>query len=269
MIRRRQQAFTLVEAIVVMALITLMATVFYPVLARAMRTTFQVTSRAELQSGMRLAMERMIRDTHQAHVILDVTAGESPSLVLFRLQQDAVRKPETVVDSNRVAADGLPRFPFAGDSTSQPLAGDRAIVLPGQRISYVHSGERAEIVRRLESGRLRGTVLRDEETGRSTVASYDFLSDGPALESIVGANISTFVAIPVAYRPDGFMVRAASPPTAASALAIRITASVAPEGDKPDMKVVEEMVTKIWLERRLSEATFPGGSNTFGDDVDY
>lgn len=261
--RSDARGFTFVEVIVSLSLAMLLAAFLYPAFTRALRTTFQVTSRAGLQSGLRLLLENVVRDTHRAHVVL---AGGTDGLDLFL--SDTAETPEVAAEATRADPAGLPAFPFSGTFANAPLEGDRRLVLPGRRISYRRAAQ-LTVSRTERSGRLVGVVKHDESAGRSAVSTWLFEPSGEDRASVLATDVRTFAVALVAYRPSGCLARAApDQPWTAAGLALSLTGSVLPEADRkdePGAVVEERLVTRAWLSRRLSEAVHDHAAAAFDE----
>lgn len=268
--RPERTGLTPLEMLIVMAILTLLASMAYPMLARALRSTVQVTGRASMQAEQRLSLDWVTRDIHQAHVILEVAPGPAGALAMFRSTDTATLEPELVVEANRTDPAALPQFPFAGDATNQPLPDGKKLFLPGALVRYQVVPDRRELVRSSKPGRLAGSVGHDPAAHRSTVTSWAFEPSPESPEvKVVAANVARFDPVAVAYDARGFLALAGSPVTSACAVAVTLVTSAVVEGDRPEAPVVESSATKAWLQRRLSEAAHPGAAAAFDEALDH
>ncbi len=270
--QRRCRGLTLVESLLVLGLFSLLITVFSPLLMRAMRTMFHVVGKADLQSGMRLALERIVRDVHQSQTVLEVASG---TVTLFKPERSVVTTPEALVELNRREPGGLPLFPDYGTPDGQPTDADAQVATPGVRIVYRLEPARPDrpgrIVRSNQPGRLVGKVRAVPSVRQAVVTTRDFVPDAASTirEETLASDVTLLRFVPVAYGAEGYPGVAAGPPTSASALVIYLKGSSVVEGDRPDKPVVEELMTKAWLRGKLSQTLHAGAASALDDRADY
>lgn len=269
--RRSRRGVSLVETLVVVAIGMLLLAVVYRLLMSATKTGEETTEELKLLVDLRAMIENMSRDVAAAHIILPPSGGEDfkKSLTLCRYaSEDAADRPELNKDSKV--------YPFFDASATT------VVKMNLLRVRYVLDASKRTVTRIEEKGTLdakptaaSGASQRDMRT----LSEFTFNVDGaPTSNKIVGRLIQRFDISYLMYDDKGLprLATAAGECSKAAAIGLNVRAVMdqglyGREAGKTATRrqPVVELATKIWSQRKLSEAVYPEYFSSADDDLRY